>query len=297
MTPFKTAAAVLIIPLCAHLYAAQQAEVIFLAGKATVTEGNTTKIVEKGMKLSADTIIKLEKKSVLTVGIGASTWTIRSDKPVRLSSITPSRPDSSPPPLLKIFEKSRALSRTTVLAVRADKSPGAPEIVWADEDTKPSSDNGEAERYAKLAGMLNAGDYSGAERFYADNKNAFGSRGADAAYSAGLSSFYLCRYDDAIALLKPLCDGAQDPLTRENALFYMAFSLHSLSDYAASNVFLERFFRTGMKSSSAPYAYYISGLNYGAMGNAEEAQRCFRTIVETWPSDPIAADAAECLRK
>ena len=297
MTPLKKAAAVLILSFCAHLFAAQPAEVIFLAGKGTVTEGMTAKIIEKGMRISADAVIKLEKKSVLTVGIGGSTWTIRSDKPVRLSSITVSKPDSSPSPLLRIFEKTRTLSRTTVLAVRAEKSPDAPEIVWADEDTKPSSDGGEAERYAKLAGMLNAGDYSGAARFYANSRNAFGARSADAAYSAGLSSFYLCRYDDAIAILKPLCDGAQDQLVRENALFYTAFSLHSLSDYAGSNAFLERFFRTGTKGPSAPYAYYIRGLNYGALGNGEEAQRCFRTIVDTWPSDPIAADAAECLTK
>ena len=71
MTPLKTAAAVFILSLCAHLFAAQPAEVIFLAGKGTVTEGKITKIAEKGMKLSPDAVIKLEKKSVLTVGIGS----------------------------------------------------------------------------------------------------------------------------------------------------------------------------------------------------------------------------------
>ena len=293
----RTAASLLILSLGSGLYSAQQAEVIFLTGKGTVTEGSLAKPVEKGMKLSPDAVIKLEKKSMLTIGIGAVAWTIRTDKPVRLSSVTQSKPDAAQYPLLKIFEKTRAMSRTTVLAVRAEKSPGAPEIVWADEDTKPSSDSGEAERYVKLASLLNAGDYGGAARFYADNKNAFGSRSGDAAYSAGLASFYLCRYDEALALLRPLCDSAQDQLLRENALFYTAFSLHSISDYAASNASIERFLRTGEKSPSAPYAYYICGLNYGALGNAEEAQRCFRTIVETWPSDPIAADAAECLRK
>ena len=97
--------------------------------------------------------------------------------------------------------------------------------------------------------------------------------------------------------MRPLCDFAQEMTLRENALFYTAFALHSLSDYAGSNAALERFFRTGAKSPSAPYAWYIRGLNYGALGNDAEAGRCFRTIIETWPSDPIAADAAECIKK
>lgn len=293
----KAAAFTVIMTLCANLTAAETPEVVFLAGKGTVAEGSSKKPLEKGLKISPDAVIRLAKKSAVTIGIGSSTWTIRTDSPVRLSSIITSKPDAAPSPLMKIFEKTRTLSRTKVLAVRAEKSPDAHEIVWADEDTKSASDGGEAERYAKLAGMLSAGNYSGAAGFYADNRSSFGARGSEAAYSAGLASFYLCRYDDALSILKPLCDSAQDQLLRENALFYTAFTLHSLSDYAGSNAFLERFFRTGMKNPSAPYAFYISGLNYGALGSADEAQRCFRTIVETWPSDPIAADAAECIRK
>ena len=278
--------------------AAESGEVIFLVGKGTVTEGAVTRSLEKGMKISDSSAITLGKKSFLTIRYKGNDFTISSGKGIRLSSIArAAKPDPAPSPLRKLFERVRSSARTTVLAVRAEKADSG-SVVWAEGDNAvPSPADDSAELYARISEMLSSGNYSGAVRFYESNRTRFGSRADDAAYAAALSLFYLCRYDESASVMRPLCDSAADLALRENALFYTAFALHSLSDYAASNAYLERFFRTGERSPSAPYAWYIRGLNHSALGSAAEADRCFRTVTENYPADPIAADAAQLIRK
>jgi tetratricopeptide (TPR) repeat protein len=277
----------------------EPAEVIFLIGRGFVIEGNTQRAIEKGMKIPADSVIRLEKKSCVTIRFGGKSYTISPGIAVKLSSIlSGAKPDSAVTPLMKIFDKARMVSQTTVLAVRAEQKAQS-DIVWAEGDnaSREAADDGEAERYSRLSALLNAGDYSGTLRYYSENSTRFGSRTDDAAYAAALSRFYLCRYDESLSLLKPLCDKASDLTLKENAIFYTAFALHSCSEYAESNRYLERFFITGRGNPFAAYAWYIRGLNSGALGDTAGAERCFRTIVENYSSDPIAADAAELIKK
>lgn len=278
--------------------AAEQADVVFLIGRGYVVDGAAQHALAKGMKLSSDAVIRLENKSFVTLAYKGNNYTIRSVRDVTLSTVlSGAKPDAAVSPLMKIFEKAKSSSRTEVLAVRAEKMPGEGNVVWAEGESSGKDGDDGAECYTRLSGMLAAADYGGVIRYYTENRSRFGARADDAVYAAALSYFYLCRYDESLALMKPLCDGAKDLTLRENAQFYAAFALHSGMCFTESNSCLDRFFRTGSRNPFAPYALYIMGLNDAAIGKTAEAQRCFTRVVENYPSDPIAADAASLITR
>ena len=298
----KSILCLILLALASGLSAAgDKATLTFFLGDVKIQRPDKSNIPARlNMLLETNDIIKTGKGSQAELSISGSVFYVDENKSVRVADLVPG---TNTPVLVHALKKIKINTRmskiTTIAGVRANKQEE--EITWA---TDPNSNGSgkvppagsDEDTLNRMATLIGSEQYGKACDLYSGSKvsEVLSSR---MDFMGALAYFHMCRYPEASVLFCKLVKTSSDNQVKNESTFYAGLSLYTMASYKDAISYLTSYIEKQSNGIYAPQSYFLRGISYMNTGQSSRAKDDLKQLTTLYPSDPLAKDAEDILKK